>query len=149
MVPHIKVEEKLHELAGVTEQCSPSPACPMKRKANVSSCCTRCRSELAAVLEKLAACDLPNLWKPRPDQFFHVDALPFSAPETGSAEDPRTGDPAFYRWLRSRDSCLMARWSRWQVRLASPYRALMSRTSRFQRQEWPAGPERRQRVPRG
>ena len=27
-------------------------------------------------LEKPAQCDLPNLWKPRPDQFFHIDALP-------------------------------------------------------------------------
>ena len=32
--------------------------------------------KLAPVLEKLGACDLPNLWKPRPDQFFHLDLLP-------------------------------------------------------------------------
>jgi acyl-[acyl-carrier-protein]-phospholipid O-acyltransferase/long-chain-fatty-acid--[acyl-carrier-protein] ligase len=32
--------------------------------------------KLAPVLEKLAQCDLPALWKPRPNQFFHVDALP-------------------------------------------------------------------------
>ena len=31
----------------------------------------------AELLEKLAATDLPNLWKPRPDQFFHIDALPY------------------------------------------------------------------------
>jgi acyl-[acyl-carrier-protein]-phospholipid O-acyltransferase/long-chain-fatty-acid--[acyl-carrier-protein] ligase len=29
-----------------------------------------------AVLEKLRQCDLPNLWKPRADQFFQVDTLP-------------------------------------------------------------------------
>ena len=29
------------------------------------------------VIEKLAACDLPNLWKPRADQFFRLDALPY------------------------------------------------------------------------
>jgi acyl-[acyl-carrier-protein]-phospholipid O-acyltransferase/long-chain-fatty-acid--[acyl-carrier-protein] ligase len=33
--------------------------------------------KLAPVLEKLAQCDLPALWKPRKDQFFHVDALPY------------------------------------------------------------------------
>jgi len=33
-------------------------------------CCRSC-------LEKLAECDLPNLWKPRPDQFFHLDAVPY------------------------------------------------------------------------
>ena len=32
---------------------------------------------LRACLEKLAQCDLPNLWKPRADQFFHVEALPY------------------------------------------------------------------------
>jgi len=24
----------------------------------------------------LAQCDLPNLWKPHPNQFFHLDTLP-------------------------------------------------------------------------
>jgi acyl-[acyl-carrier-protein]-phospholipid O-acyltransferase / long-chain-fatty-acid--[acyl-carrier-protein] ligase len=28
------------------------------------------------VVEKFAHCDLPALWKPRANQFFHVDALP-------------------------------------------------------------------------
>ena len=32
--------------------------------------------KLAPVLAKLASADLPPLWKPRKDQFFHVDALP-------------------------------------------------------------------------
>jgi acyl-[acyl-carrier-protein]-phospholipid O-acyltransferase/long-chain-fatty-acid--[acyl-carrier-protein] ligase len=33
--------------------------------------------ELAPVLVKLAESDLPALWKPRKDQFFHVDMLPY------------------------------------------------------------------------
>jgi hypothetical protein len=32
---------------------------------------------LQAWLEKLAQCDPPNLWKPRPDQSFHIDAFPY------------------------------------------------------------------------
>jgi hypothetical protein len=37
----------------------------------------RCLPEkLALVLEKLAQCDLPALWKPRATQFIRVDALP-------------------------------------------------------------------------
>jgi acyl-[acyl-carrier-protein]-phospholipid O-acyltransferase/long-chain-fatty-acid--[acyl-carrier-protein] ligase len=32
--------------------------------------------KLAPVLEKLAKSDLPALWKPRTNQFVHVDALP-------------------------------------------------------------------------
>jgi acyl-[acyl-carrier-protein]-phospholipid O-acyltransferase/long-chain-fatty-acid--[acyl-carrier-protein] ligase len=33
--------------------------------------------ELAPVLVKLGESDLPALWKPRKDQFFHVDTLPY------------------------------------------------------------------------
>jgi hypothetical protein len=32
--------------------------------------------KLPEILDKLAAWDLPNLWKPRPDQFFHAESLP-------------------------------------------------------------------------
>jgi acyl-[acyl-carrier-protein]-phospholipid O-acyltransferase/long-chain-fatty-acid--[acyl-carrier-protein] ligase len=32
--------------------------------------------QLASCLEKLAQCDLPNLWKPRTDQFFRVEQFP-------------------------------------------------------------------------
>jgi acyl-[acyl-carrier-protein]-phospholipid O-acyltransferase/long-chain-fatty-acid--[acyl-carrier-protein] ligase len=28
------------------------------------------------VLEKIPQCDLPALWKPKANQFFHVDAIP-------------------------------------------------------------------------
>jgi acyl-[acyl-carrier-protein]-phospholipid O-acyltransferase/long-chain-fatty-acid--[acyl-carrier-protein] ligase len=31
---------------------------------------------LPPCLEKLAQCDLPNLWKPRADQFFRVENFP-------------------------------------------------------------------------
>jgi acyl-[acyl-carrier-protein]-phospholipid O-acyltransferase / long-chain-fatty-acid--[acyl-carrier-protein] ligase len=33
--------------------------------------------KLTPVLERLAQCDLPALWKPRANQFFHVDSLPY------------------------------------------------------------------------
>ena len=33
--------------------------------------------DLEACLDKLSGSDLPNLWKPRPEQFFHVDAFPY------------------------------------------------------------------------
>ena len=31
---------------------------------------------LPVVLEKLTACDLPNLWKPKADAFFRVESFP-------------------------------------------------------------------------
>ena len=77
MVPHIKIEDKLHDLAGVTEQVFAVSALPDEKKGERIVVITTLPAEkLAPVLEKLPQCDLPALWKPRANQFFHVDALP-------------------------------------------------------------------------
>ncbi|MGD0903512.1 MAG: MFS transporter, partial [Terracidiphilus sp.] len=77
MVPHIRIEDKLHELAGVTEQVFAVTALPDEKKGErIVVVYTLAAEKLAPILEKLAQCDLPALWKPRPNQFFHVDALP-------------------------------------------------------------------------
>jgi len=77
MVPHIKIEDKLQELAGVTEQVFAVTALPDEKKGErLVVVYTLPELKLAPVLEKLAQCDLPALWKPRPNQFFHIDALP-------------------------------------------------------------------------
>ncbi|MGA2787250.1 MAG: AMP-binding protein, partial [Verrucomicrobiota bacterium] len=77
MVPHIKVEEKLHELAGVTEQTFVVTGVPDEKKGERLVVLHKLADgQLPACLEKLSQCDLPNLWKPRGDQFFHVDAFP-------------------------------------------------------------------------
>jgi len=34
-------------------------------------------ADLKNLLDKLASCDLPNLWKPRPDQFFRVESFAY------------------------------------------------------------------------
>ncbi len=78
MVPHIKVEEKLHELAGSADQIFTVTALPDEKKGErLIVLHTLPEDKLATVLEKLAESDLPALWKPRKDQFFHVDALPY------------------------------------------------------------------------
>lgn len=77
-VPHIKVEEKLHELADTTERVFVVSAVPDERKGErLVVLHTLSDAQLAAVLAKLADSDLPPLWKPRKDQFFRVDALPY------------------------------------------------------------------------
>ena len=77
MVPHIKVEEKLHELATVTEQTFVVTGLPDEKKGERLVVLHKLPDAgLAACLEKLAQCDLPNLWKPRADQFFRVDHFP-------------------------------------------------------------------------
>jgi acyl-[acyl-carrier-protein]-phospholipid O-acyltransferase/long-chain-fatty-acid--[acyl-carrier-protein] ligase len=78
MVPHIKIEEKLHEMAGATEQTFVVAGVPDEKKGERLVVLHKLSAEkLQPCLEKLAQCDLPNLWKPRADQFFHIDALPY------------------------------------------------------------------------
>ena len=77
MVPHIRIEEKLQELADVTEQVFAVTALPDEKKGErIVVIHTLAAAKLAPVLEKLPQCDLPALWKPKPDQFVHVDAIP-------------------------------------------------------------------------
>jgi acyl-[acyl-carrier-protein]-phospholipid O-acyltransferase / long-chain-fatty-acid--[acyl-carrier-protein] ligase len=78
MVPHIKIEEKLHELAGITEQCFVVAGVPDEKKGErLVVLHTLQDGQLPPILEKLTASDLPNLWKPRPDQFFGIEAIPY------------------------------------------------------------------------
>jgi acyl-[acyl-carrier-protein]-phospholipid O-acyltransferase/long-chain-fatty-acid--[acyl-carrier-protein] ligase len=77
MVPHVKVEDKLHELAGVTEQTFAVAAVPDEKKGErLVVLHTLSEEKLAPVLQSFANCELPALWKPRPNQFFRVTALP-------------------------------------------------------------------------
>jgi acyl-[acyl-carrier-protein]-phospholipid O-acyltransferase/long-chain-fatty-acid--[acyl-carrier-protein] ligase len=78
MVPHIKVEEKLHELAGVTEQTFVVAGVPDEKKGERLVVLHRLPEDrLQQCLAALAQCNLPNLWKPRPDQFIRVESFPF------------------------------------------------------------------------
>jgi acyl-[acyl-carrier-protein]-phospholipid O-acyltransferase/long-chain-fatty-acid--[acyl-carrier-protein] ligase len=77
MVPHIKIEEKLHEIAEVTTQTFAVTSLPDAKKGEklmVLHIVTE--SHLETVIEKLSNADLPNLWKPKRDQFVKVEALP-------------------------------------------------------------------------
>jgi acyl-[acyl-carrier-protein]-phospholipid O-acyltransferase/long-chain-fatty-acid--[acyl-carrier-protein] ligase len=77
MVPHILIEEKLNELGDSTEQVFAVTAVPDDKKGEqLVVIHTLPESKLAPVLEKFAQCNLPALWKPKPSQFVHVDAIP-------------------------------------------------------------------------
>jgi acyl-[acyl-carrier-protein]-phospholipid O-acyltransferase/long-chain-fatty-acid--[acyl-carrier-protein] ligase len=78
MVPHIKVEDKLHELARATEQIFAVTAVPDEKKGErLIVLHTLPDEKLQKCLSQLSKCDLPLLWKPRSDQFIHVQSLPY------------------------------------------------------------------------
>ena len=78
MVPHIKVEDKLQEIAGVTEQIFAVTAVPDEKKGErLIVLHTLTDDKLQPCLEQLSKSELPALWKPRADQFVHVEALPY------------------------------------------------------------------------
>jgi acyl-[acyl-carrier-protein]-phospholipid O-acyltransferase/long-chain-fatty-acid--[acyl-carrier-protein] ligase len=77
MVPHLKIEEKLSELAGKAEQTFVVIGLPDEKKGERLVVLHKLAdAELAVVLEKFGTSDLPNLWKPKADAFFHVENFP-------------------------------------------------------------------------
>jgi acyl-[acyl-carrier-protein]-phospholipid O-acyltransferase/long-chain-fatty-acid--[acyl-carrier-protein] ligase len=78
MVPHVRVEEVLQDLAGVTEQCFAVAGVPNKAKGErLVVLHTLSDGDLRACLEKLSKADLPKLWTPRANQFHQIEALPY------------------------------------------------------------------------
>jgi len=77
MVPHLKIEEKLHELAGTSEQTFVVAGVPDEKKGERLVVLHKLKdAELPSCLEKFNGCDLPNLWKPKADAFHYVDQFP-------------------------------------------------------------------------
>jgi acyl-[acyl-carrier-protein]-phospholipid O-acyltransferase / long-chain-fatty-acid--[acyl-carrier-protein] ligase len=77
MVPHIRIEDKLHELADATEQTFAVTAIPDEKKGEqIVVLHTLPPERLAAVSERLSQSDLPALWKPKANHFVYVDSIP-------------------------------------------------------------------------
>ena len=78
MVPHIKIEDKLQEISGATEQIFAVTAVPDEKKGErLIVLHTLPADKLEECLAQLGKSDLPPLWKPRSDQFLHVESLPY------------------------------------------------------------------------
>ncbi|HEX9045685.1 MAG TPA: acyl-[ACP]--phospholipid O-acyltransferase [Verrucomicrobiae bacterium] len=77
MVPHLKIEERLQELAGTAETMFVVSGVPDEKKGERLVVLHRMsEAELPGCLEKFAASDLPNLWKPKADAFYRVENFP-------------------------------------------------------------------------
>jgi acyl-[acyl-carrier-protein]-phospholipid O-acyltransferase/long-chain-fatty-acid--[acyl-carrier-protein] ligase len=78
MVPHIKVEEKLQELAGASEQMFVVAAVPDEKKGErLIVLHTVSEEQIEKCLAGLAQSDLPPLWRPKRDQFVRIEKLPY------------------------------------------------------------------------
>jgi acyl-[acyl-carrier-protein]-phospholipid O-acyltransferase/long-chain-fatty-acid--[acyl-carrier-protein] ligase len=75
MVPHIKIENKIHEILGVTEQVCVVASVPDDTKGE--RLIVLCLKTVAVdgLFESLKKSGLPNLWVPAKDMFFQVDAF--------------------------------------------------------------------------
>jgi acyl-[acyl-carrier-protein]-phospholipid O-acyltransferase/long-chain-fatty-acid--[acyl-carrier-protein] ligase len=97
MAPHVKVEEKLHELAGTTEQSFVVTGVPDSKKGErLVVLHTLPLEELAECIERLGQSGLPNLWLPRPNQFFHVEWFPYLG--TGKLDLRKVRELAMQFW---------------------------------------------------
>jgi acyl-[acyl-carrier-protein]-phospholipid O-acyltransferase/long-chain-fatty-acid--[acyl-carrier-protein] ligase len=78
MVPQIKVEEKLHALAEAQEQVFVVTSAPDEKKGErLLVLHTLDEERLKNCLDHLGQTGLPNLWVPRPQAFYKVDAIPY------------------------------------------------------------------------
>jgi acyl-[acyl-carrier-protein]-phospholipid O-acyltransferase / long-chain-fatty-acid--[acyl-carrier-protein] ligase len=78
MVPHIKVEEKLQEIAGASEQMFAVTAVPDEKKGErLIVLHTLSEEQLEECLAGLTKSDLPALWRPRREQFVRIEKLPY------------------------------------------------------------------------
>ena len=76
-VPHVKVEETLHEVAELTEQSFVVTGVPDRSKGErLVVLHTLADEHLPEIYEKFSHLGLPNLWVPRLNRVFRIDAIP-------------------------------------------------------------------------
>lgn len=76
MVPHIKVESKIHEILKVSEQTCVVTSVPDEKKGERLAVLCLSHVNIPELIEQLKASGFPNLWMPSTDSFFHVEAFP-------------------------------------------------------------------------
>ncbi len=103
MVPHVKVEEQLHQLAGGHELIFAVSSVPDEKKGERLVVLHKLREPaISDLLARLPKLELPNLWIPKANQFFAVDELPLLG--TGKVDLRKLAEMA--RRLSAQDSAL-------------------------------------------
>ncbi|MCX8065495.1 MAG: MFS transporter [Candidatus Hydrogenedentes bacterium] len=77
MVSHTRVEEILHDLLGLTELNMAVTGIPDEQKGErLVVLHTLEDGQVNKLLSLLNECELPNLWRPKPNAFYRVDSIP-------------------------------------------------------------------------
>ncbi|MCK5863242.1 MAG: AMP-binding protein, partial [Candidatus Hydrogenedentes bacterium] len=77
MIPHNHIEERLHTLIDLTEQTLIVAGIPDESRGECLVVLhTLDDTQLATLKERLKKSDLPNIWRPRPNSFYRIDAIP-------------------------------------------------------------------------
>jgi len=76
MVPHIRIEDELHEILQTEEQIVSVTAVEDEKKGERLIVLTTLEFDKAEILQKLSDRGLPNLWIPKADDIFVVQSLP-------------------------------------------------------------------------
>ncbi|MBI3552739.1 MAG: MFS transporter [Elusimicrobia bacterium] len=76
MVPHIRVEQRLHELAGKVDQTFVVTAVPDERRGERLVVLCKDYDDIDGLCAKLAASELPKLWLPAKENFHKVAEFP-------------------------------------------------------------------------
>ncbi len=78
MVPHSKIEDVLHHLLGRNDMALAVAGVPDSSKGErIVVLHTLEEEEIDSLMEKMRTADeLPNLWRPRRNNFYHIDEIP-------------------------------------------------------------------------
>ena len=76
MVPHVKIEEEMHNALGEIDQVLAVTAVPDEKKGEKLIVLTRKEINASELAKKLSGDGLPNLWIPKSENFFQVEELP-------------------------------------------------------------------------
>ena len=78
MVPHLQVEDALHQALGTTEPQLVVTSVPDEQKGEkLVVLHTELRVNVDEILKRLRDSGLPKLWLPRKENFFQIEAIPF------------------------------------------------------------------------
>ncbi|MDD4202295.1 MAG: acyl-[ACP]--phospholipid O-acyltransferase [Candidatus Omnitrophica bacterium] len=77
MVPNVKVEEMINELAGAEEQVVVVTSVADDKKGEKLIVLYKKNLKVEEIISKLNRTELPNLWIPKKENFFQIDNIPY------------------------------------------------------------------------